>query len=124
VIRKAIVAAYLAGLTVGSLLPKDAADALGGTNPVLHIVAYFGLTALIFWAGPRSGRALPVGAAFSVVWGALLEAAQLWVPGRAPGWDDVAANAAGAVLAALVCSRFCVKGSASNPDGKSADERS
>lgn len=57
-------------------------------------------------AGSRpAGRALAAAAALSGLYSALLEVAQVWVPGRGfDGWDLVA-NAAGIGAAALLLSR-------------------
>ena len=91
-------AAMAAGLTVLSILPADfTPPTFGISDKIQHVVAYFVLTFVAASALPGSGRwwrvALPL-----VAMGALLEVAQVFVPGRYPEMADTLANALGVAL--------------------------
>lgn len=66
-------------------------------NILLFVPFGFGLAGLLVWRGRQTGvawRVVLIAAALS----AALEAAQLFMPDRAPSFSDVAANAVGALL--------------------------
>jgi VanZ family protein len=61
--------------------------------PYLEHVAAFGFSGLLFSIGYRSRRALVLLA--GIVFAALLEFLQIWVPGRHARWIDLAMDTSG-----------------------------
>jgi VanZ family protein len=89
-----IVIAYL------SLAPKPAVTA--SNDKLGHFIAYSVLTfflMLAFSGYKWKSRFLFL---LAVVYGSLLEMGQLWVPGRSFSTLDLAANASGAVIGAVI----------------------
>ena len=104
---------YVAALTVVSLLPSGR-NTLGGWDSqltptiqnALHVPAYAGLMVLVylgFQSPRRTGLArLFLTAAACGVFGAALEIAQWFVPGRTPSAIDVLLNLAGVALGVTI----------------------
>jgi VanZ family protein len=101
-IRGAVALAYMAGVLSLSALPGRTAARWGisrYTLDLLHIPLFAGLALVTIWAivAPRSQRAIMVVAGL-VLFGAVDEILQLWVPGRAASFADFARDALGVVL--------------------------
>lgn len=103
--RVAAPLALMAAIALASHAPLPVG--LPGPGDKLVHAAVFGLlAALWYWARRGSdgaGRAASTATALAVLWGALDEAHQSFVPGRTADLFDLLADAAGAVLAALAC---------------------
>ena len=94
---------YTIGVTVMSLIPGDQAN-VADLDKLAHLLVYyifavFGYRAL---ANKRYYSYLCLGI---IVYGALLEFGQSYVPGRDMSGYDLLANALGVVLGAIVASR-------------------
>ncbi len=91
-------------LVPGEELPE--VDLFDWADKLAHLALFFVLQVLAARSfGRWSGRAVPLAAAASIGYAALLEAAQIPVPGR--GWElwDLGFAALGVGLAALVTTR-------------------
>jgi VanZ family protein len=78
----------------------------GQSDKLAHAAVFGLLAALWYWARcgtDGAGRAALTAVVLAVVWGALDEAHQSFVPGRTADALDLLADAAGAVVAALAC---------------------
>jgi VanZ family protein len=92
---------WLAVLTWGSLAPQESVRGAFTFGDVLvHIAGYLGLTLLLL-ASQRQPRLLVTGAV-SVTIGVLMEILQLLTSDRSGSLADIAANAAGAVIAVVI----------------------
>jgi glycopeptide antibiotics resistance protein len=95
--------AWMAFLTIGSLLPPTSfpswVDLGGDRDKVAHFVAYF-FTALLFYFAFRTRfkRTDIYAMIFAAGYGACLELAQLYVPGRTSSFSDLAANLSGVLF--------------------------
>lgn len=107
-VRRIVVIANLAcavALLVLGLLPELPAVATGIPDHTAHALAYAvqaGLLFALFLPSVGAGMAALLAAAIAVLYGGFVEALQLLQPARAAEILDVAANAAGAVLAASI----------------------
>lgn len=88
----------LVAIAVLSLAPGELRPHVVASNHVEHVAAYFGVAALFAASNDKPGRLLWVGLALTA-YGACLEVAQFWAPGRMPNSADFAASAAGIWLA-------------------------
>ena len=79
-------------------------ESIGLPGYIEHLFAYFGTAAVLTLAYPRSPRLRLVGGL--IVYAAVLELGQLYVPGRAAQGIDWAAGALGAVLGVLAVTRL------------------
>ncbi len=88
-------------VAAGSLMPVGVATVGAGLDKAVHALAYGALAFLpvVFLTRARSVAGMTLAL---IVYGAMLEAAQLMVPGREFSYADMTANAAGAILGALV----------------------
>jgi len=86
-------------VTVGSLLPIEEVDLGQNRDKVAHFVAYF-FTALLFYFAFRTRlkRTDIYAVLFATSYGALLELAQLFVPGRVCSLGDLVANLSGVLF--------------------------
>jgi len=85
-----------AAIAWGSLVPADALPPDLPWDKLNHLAAYAGLAGALGLAGWR----LPVAGTAAVLYGVLIELAQLGVPGRAGGDPlDILANTLGVLLA-------------------------
>jgi uncharacterized membrane protein YjdF len=90
-------------VTIGSLLPSTSfpswVDLGGNRDKVAHFAAYF-FTALLFYFAFRTRfkRADIYAMLFAAGYGALLELAQLFVPGRDCSFGDLVANLSGVLF--------------------------
>lgn len=107
---RAAAAAHAAAVLVLSLLPGDAAPDVSGFGHAAHAAAYALLAFLLRTGWPELSPWLVLAGA--AAYGGLLEFVQLFVPGRAFEWMDVAANAVGAAAGVLAGGRF---GTRANP---------
>lgn len=114
---RAVAAAFVAAVTVGSLLPEEVAGRLVTGSRGLHFAAYLIMAAIVCWSGPRTGAWVALGLGGCVAWGAILELMQSYVPGRAADWADVAENAAGAVGGAVIVAAIRLKGMRRSAEG-------
>ncbi|PMR68035.1 VanZ family protein [Halomonas heilongjiangensis] len=86
-------------IAVGSLTPGSEMPERLPWDKANHFVGYAGLAGLMGLAGVR----LPIAFAVAVLYGIVIEYAQIPVPGRSGGdWYDILANGLGAASAALV----------------------
>ena len=103
--RTAAPLALMAAIAVASHAPLPVG--LPGPSDKLAHAAVFGLLAALWYWARRgtdgAGRAAATAVALAVLWGAIDEAHQSFVPGRTADLFDLLADAAGAVLAALAC---------------------
>ncbi|MBO8142103.1 MAG: VanZ family protein [Firmicutes bacterium] len=107
--RWAAVAGYMALLFWLSSQPGDQAarwNFLRLPDALLHSGAYLGLGLISHFAFAgtfrwRFGKTAAAAVMLSVLYGAVDEAHQAWVPGRDPSWSDLAADGIGAVLGQL-----------------------
>ena len=76
----------------------------GLPGPIEHLFAYFCTAAVLTLAYPRSSRLKLMGGLIG--YAALLEAGQLYVPGRTAQTFDWAAGALGAMLGVVTITRF------------------
>jgi VanZ family protein len=99
----------LSSITVGTEPTGDPLEAAlawvaPGVQNVLHVPMYFGLCMLwcrsLSWARLAPIWRVSLAAGLAVVYGAVDEAHQLYVPGRYASYTDVALNAFGALGAA------------------------
>ncbi len=94
---------WVALVTIGSLLPATSfpswVDLGGNRDKVAHFVAYF-FTALLFYLAfrMRFKRSDIYAMVFAAGYGALMELAQLLVPGRSCSPGDLVANFAGVLF--------------------------
>lgn len=104
--RWAVVAAYMGAIFFASRGPGPALPPVEHADKVLHAAAYGGLAGLAAWALAHgrlravTARTALVAWAAAVVYGASDELHQYFVPGRQSDWRDLAADAAGAAVAA------------------------
>jgi hypothetical protein len=90
-------------VTIGSLLPAASfpswVDLGGNRDKVAHFVAYF-FTSLLFYLAfhARFKKSDLYAVFFSCSYGALLELAQLYVPGREFSFKDLIANFSGVLF--------------------------
>jgi VanZ family protein len=94
-------------VVVLSLLPHKPRSGIAN-GQAEHVLAYFGTAALLAWRYRTPRSRLAIGLALGAL-AALLETAQLMLPGRHAQIIDFAASAAGAaagVVGALVAGRF------------------
>jgi VanZ family protein len=90
-------------VTIGSLLPATSfpswVDLGGNRDKVAHFVAYF-VTSLLFYLAFRTRfkKADIYAILFSFGYGAILELAQLLVPGRDCSFGDLVANLSGVLF--------------------------
>lgn len=90
-------------LTIGSLFPATSfpswVDLGGNRDKVAHFIAYF-FTALLFYVAFRTRfkRTDIYAMLFAAGYGALLELAQLFVPGRTSSFGDLVANFSGVLF--------------------------
>lgn len=93
----AVLAALL--IAVGSLTSGSEMPERLPWDKANHFIGYAGLAGLAGLAGVR----LPIAFAVAVLYGIVIEYAQIPVPGRSGGdWHDILANGLGAASAALV----------------------
>lgn len=97
--------AYVVFVIAATLVPEAGMGVTVYKDKVVHLIAYFAMGVLAWVAVTAMWRRLYL-LFFSVVLGIALEFLQEFVPGRSMDAADAAANAAGVVLAYLVC-RFC-----------------
>ena len=96
-------AAFIACLIVAAILALLPADlmrrtALGGHAE--HVIAYLGTAILMGLTFQKSPR-LAVQCSLLIVYAAILEAGQLYSPGRHASFDDLAFSSAGIVIGCL-----------------------
>ena len=95
--------AWMVFLTIGSFLPSTSfptwVDLGGDRDKVAHFAAYF-ITALLFYLAfrMRFRRSDIYAMLFAAGYGALMELAQLLVPGRTCSLGDLAANFSGVLF--------------------------
>lgn len=97
--------AYVVFIIAASLIPEAGTSIVVYKDKIAHLAAYFVMGILAWTAVATVKRRLYL-LFFAVVLGVVLELVQEFVPGRSMDIADAAANAAGVVLAYLVC-RFC-----------------
>jgi VanZ family protein len=101
---------FVAVIVVLSLVPGDYRPHLqGATNELEHVLAYAG-TAGAFALVKRGFRRITIIVVSLMTMGALLELAQLMVPGRNASFRDVIADALGALIGvglAVVSRHIC-----------------
>jgi len=90
-------------LTIGSFLPSTSfpswIDLGGDRDKVAHFVAYFGTSFLFYLTFRTRFKTIDIYAMlFSFGYGALIELAQLLVPGRVFSFKDLAANLSGVLF--------------------------
>jgi len=101
-IRGLVALAYMGGVLSLSALPGRWAARMG-ISPflldLLHIPLFAGLALVTMWAivAPRVPRAITVAAGL-VLFGAVDEILQLWVPGRVASFADFSRDGLGVVL--------------------------
>lgn len=100
--RGLVALAYMAGVVSLSALPGRQLARWGMSARVLdllHIPLFAGLALVTMWAivAPRARRAILVAAGL-VLFGAVDEILQLWVPGRVASFADFSRDALGVVL--------------------------
>lgn len=91
--------AWMVLLTILSLIPRAGLDLGDRWDKVAHFIAYF-FTAFLFFVSFRT-RFRPAdiyAVLFSFGYGAILELAQLLVPGRDCSFGDLAANFSGVLF--------------------------
>lgn len=84
-------------ITVTSVLPKDALPQVDLWDKLLHVLSYAAVAAL-GGAGFLETRARVIMGLGLITLGALLEVAQIYVPGRLGEFGDGVANAIGVVV--------------------------
>jgi len=99
--------AYVVFVIAASLIPEAGTSIVVYQDKIAHLAAYFVMGVLAWTAVTTMKRKLYL-LLSSVVLGVVLELVQELVPGRSMDIADAAANAAGIVLAYLVC-RFCAE---------------
>ncbi len=102
---------YMAVLTWASVAPAESLHLTARTrarqslNNLLHVPGYgflAGLFVLALLGADRSTpRATVLGGSLAATYGALMEFAQVWVPGRTGSLSDCMLNIAGAIIGAL-----------------------
>lgn len=97
--------AYVVFVIAATLFPEAGVGVTVYEDKVAHLMAYFVMGILAWISVTTMKRRLSL-LFFSVVLGLGLEFVQEYVPGRSMDAADAAANAAGVLLAYLVC-RFC-----------------
>lgn len=99
--------AYVVFIIAASSIPEAGTSVVVYKDKIAHLTAYFVMGVLAWTAVTTMKRKLYL-LFSSVVLGVVLELVQEFVPGRSMDIADAAANAAGIVLAYLVC-RFCAE---------------
>lgn len=114
VARWGLVLAYMAGLFVLSSIHDLPVPAAEGSDKVGHAILYAGLAAVSLralaggrWAGVTLGCALQA-MLIAVAYGGFDEFHQSFVSGRSSELADVAANATGAVTAAVAARAWVI----------------
>lgn len=98
-------AILIIALFVGGSQPYAGSLFIPPWDKVVHIIFYGGMLVLSKLAYPNAPLwKLIVGV---LMIGVLDEVHQMFVPGRRPGWDDLAADLAGIALATVVIQWFC-----------------
>lgn len=93
-------AAGVIGIISLSILPGETMPQVGLWDKAQHAIAYGVVAGLGFWAASgRQHRLWVLGGLFLL--GALLELAQLYVPGRQGSVEDIFANSVGLAVASL-----------------------
>jgi glycopeptide antibiotics resistance protein len=90
-------------VTIGSFLPSTSfpswIDSGGKGDKIAHFVAYFVTSLLFYLAFRRRFKTIDLYAVFfASAYGALIELAQLLVPGRACSFEDLATNLSGVLF--------------------------
>ena len=84
-----------------SLVPRELRPHTGVAGPLEHVIAYAIVSGLLTFAYHK--RSQPFIIVLSLcLYAAILEIAQLWVPGRHPAVIDFAASSAGALIGAAL----------------------
>ncbi len=97
--------AYWLAIFTATHLPSGSLPKLSWSDKAYHAIAFAGLSFLLAWAIPRRtywASHLTLAMAIAVVYGALDELTQAFIPGRHCDWWDFVADAAGAAIG-LVC---------------------
>ncbi len=101
---------YWAALISGTHLPSNAVPQAPVGDKNLHFMAFFGLSVLLAWSWTTRRPFLPAGALFAllvaVVYGAVDEITQAFIPGRFADVADWYNDAAGAVAGTAVFGAF------------------
>jgi VanZ family protein len=93
---------FLLLVTIGSLLPQNNPAVMHkGGDKLIHFLAYFFLATYPALAIKPWYKGLAL-ALSMIIWGFLLEIAQIAFPARMFSWADLAANAAGVACGALI----------------------
>ena len=102
-------AAFIVCLIVAAILALLPADlmkrtALGGHTE--HVIAYLGTAVLMGLAFPRRGPRLVAQCVVLTMYASVLEAGQLYSPGRHASFRDLAFSAGGIVIGGLLLGMF------------------
>lgn len=111
--RLLLPATYMLGIFALSSIPGDQPDTELGrifqwvqpqVQNLLHIPLFGGLAASWYWAlpGHRQSQRIAFSIGITILYGCFDEWHQLHVPGRYASWTDLALNAAGVALAAIL----------------------
>ncbi|TBW37000.1 VanZ family protein [Siculibacillus lacustris] len=94
-------------IVVLSLLPGTYRPHTGASGNFEHVLAYAGTGLLLAlgWAVARTWR----GPVFLSAAAALLEVAQIWIPGRSAGLDNWAASTFGATLGVVLAAAWVLR---------------
>lgn len=103
--------AYWLALFCATHLPSSALPSMRGSDKLYHFAAFAGLAFLLAWALPtraRWGRHLAIAGFVAVVYAAVDELTQHFIPGRACELNDFLADSAGIAtgLAAYTITRL------------------
>jgi VanZ family protein len=119
-VRWPLVLAWMALIFALSSIPNEirGPESRVPYDKIAHFVEFGVLAFLVAWivarvrGMPVGGTAAVIGVAAAVVYGVTDEWHQAYVPGRDPSWEDLATDAAGAVVGvvvAVVVSRMFVR---------------
>jgi len=86
-------------VAIGSLTPGDALPPIGSHDKLLHLLGHGGLAVHGGFAYATMRLRLVTGL---VLFGAVLEVLQQWVPNRSFDWLDMVANVSGVLIAMMV----------------------